>query len=96
MAITSFIIDRDAETGANLPFSMEFKKIKIVKSDTTQINASNRSGSDDQTAGTLDAGLAGTEQPNESIAKEEWRRSVRAGIATQAEYRQKFGVPYPQ
>jgi hypothetical protein len=96
MVITSFVIDRDAETGANLPFTMEFKKIKIVKSDTTQINASSRSGSDDQTGGTADAGVAATEQPKDSIAKEEWRRSVRAGITKPEEYQRKWGVPYPQ
>jgi hypothetical protein len=98
MAITSFTIDRDAETGANLPFSMEFKKIKVVKSDTTRINASNKAagGAGDQTAGTLDAGVAATEQPRDSIAKEEWRFSVRAGITKPEEYQRKWGVPYPQ
>jgi len=101
MAITSFSIDRDAETGANLPFSMEFKKIKVVKSDTTQINASGTSGGSgaggDQTAGTTNAGTSGTQQPNDSIIKEEWRRQIRAGgPATPADYQRKFGVPYPQ
>jgi hypothetical protein len=96
MAITAFNIDRDAETGANLPFTMEFKKIKIVKSDTTQINASSRSGSDDQTAGTTDAGVAATEQPNESLATEEWRWAVRNNVHSQADYQRKWGVPYPQ
>jgi hypothetical protein len=42
MAITSFTIDREAETGANLPFTMEFRKLKIVHSDTTKINASTK------------------------------------------------------
>jgi hypothetical protein len=96
MAITKFEIDRDAETGANLPFTMEFKKLKIVKSDTTQINTSNRSRSDDQTAGTFNAGVAGTEQPKESIDKAEWRFSVQAGITKPDEYQKKWGVPYPQ
>jgi len=98
MSITAFNIDRDAETGANLPFTMEFKKIKIVKSDTTQINASSSTGGDgDQAGGTTDAGTSGTEQPRDSIAKEEWRRQIRAGgPATPADYQRKFGVPYPQ
>jgi len=105
MVITSFVIDREAETGANLPFSMEFRKIKIVKSDTTEINASGRGGAGgsgggaggDQTAGTTNAGTSGSEKPNDSIAKEEWRRQVRAGgPATAADYQRKFGVPYPQ
>ena len=103
MTITEFNIDRDAETGANLPFSMEFKKLKIVRSDTTNINASSSSGSGgdgiggDQTSGTTNAGTSGSEQPRDSIAKEEWRRQIRAGgPATPADYQRRFGVPYPQ
>jgi hypothetical protein len=98
MVITSFQIDRDVETGANLPFSMEFKKIKIVQSDTTNINASGSNGAGgDQTAGITYAGTSGSEQPRDSIAKEEWRRQIRAGgPATPADYQRKFGVPYPQ
>jgi hypothetical protein len=99
MAITSFVIDRDAETGANLPFTMEFKKLKIVHSDTTQINASGKEAgpSGDQTASTLNAGVARTEQPNNSQAKEEWRKQILAGgPATPARYLKEFGVPYPQ
>jgi hypothetical protein len=97
MAITSFIIDREAETGANLPFTMEFKKLKIVHSDTTRINASNNEAgpSVDQTSGTTNAGTAGAEQPQNSIAKEEWRRQIRAGgPATPADYQREFGEPY--
>jgi hypothetical protein len=99
MVITSFTIDREAETGANLPFSMEFKKLKIVHLDTTKINASNKKTgpSGDQTGGTTDTGRAGTEKPDNSQAKEEWRMQIRGkGPATPADYQQKFGVPYPQ
>jgi hypothetical protein len=100
MAITSFSIDRGAETGANLPFTMEFKKLKIVRSDTTKINASNSTpspaGAGDQTAGTTNAGTSGAEQPQDSIAKEEWRFAVRKGTASPADYQREFGVPYPQ
>jgi hypothetical protein len=101
MAITSFVIDRDAETGANLPFTMEFRKLKIVHSDTTQINASGKEAGPegDQTGGTTNAGTSGTEQPQDSIAKEEWRFYVRQqGESPQAkaDYMREFGVPYPQ
>jgi hypothetical protein len=99
MAITSFAIDREAESGANLPFTMEFKKLKIVHSDTTKINASNndQNGAGDQTASATNAGTSGTETPQDSVAKEEWRRQIRAGgPATEADYKRKFGVPYPQ
>jgi hypothetical protein len=99
MAITSFTIDREAETGANLPFSMEFRKLRIVHSDTTKINASTKEAGPggDQTGGTADAGTAGTEQPRDSVTKEEWRRQIRAGgPATPADYQRKFGAPYPQ
>lgn len=99
MAITAFNLDREAETGANLPFSMEFRKLKIVKSDTTQINTSSSvadSSTVDQTASTMDAGVSGTETPTDSLMKEEWRSSVKMGVATPAEYQKKWGVPYPQ
>jgi major membrane immunogen (membrane-anchored lipoprotein) len=99
MVITSFNIDRDAANGANLPFTMEFKKIKIVKSDTTEINAANRNGSGGQTDGTLNAGTAGTQQPTDSEAKEQWRFHVRKrgeSIEAKADYQRKWGVPYPQ
>ncbi|GBU27089.1 hypothetical protein R84B8_00611 [Treponema sp. R8-4-B8] len=101
MVITSFKIDRDVETGANLPFTMEFKKIKIVKSDTTNINASSSSGGagGDQTASTKDQGVAGTERPNDSQARAEWRQNVKMRGETpeaKADYQRKWGVPYPQ
>jgi hypothetical protein len=97
MAITAFNIDRDVETGANLPFTMEFKKIKIVKSDTTQINACNSAGGGGEGGGTTDAGRSGTEDPNISQIKEEWRIQIRGkGPATPADYQKEFGVPYPQ
>jgi len=101
MVITSFTIDRDVETGANLPFSMEFKKIKTIKSDTTTINASGREAgaTGDQTASTLNAGTSGTEQPSESIAREQWRLNVKMRGETaeaKADYQRKWGVPYPQ
>ena len=101
MAITVFNIDREAETGANLPFTMEFRKLKIVHSDTTKINASNKEAGagqeGGQTGGTTNAGTSGTEQPQDSVAKEEWRRQIRAGgPATPADYQREFGVPYPQ
>ncbi|GHV78747.1 hypothetical protein AGMMS49944_05380 [Spirochaetia bacterium] len=98
MVITSFTIDREAETGANLPFSMEFKKIKIVHSDTTKINASNSSGeAGDQTGSTTNAGTSGTEKPQDSVAKEEWRKQIRAGgPATPADYQRRWGEPYHQ
>jgi len=96
MVIISYDIDRSAETGADLPFEMSLKQIKIVKSETTTVNASRPSG--DQTAGEGNMGVAGTNQPNQQSnrMKEEWRQSVQMGLATPAEYQQKWGVPYPQ
>jgi hypothetical protein len=98
MAITKFDIDRDAETGANLPFTMEFKKLRIVHSDTTTINASTAKAgpAGDQTTSTANYGTAGTEQPQNNIAKEEWRFAVRMGSASKEDYQREFGVPYPQ
>jgi hypothetical protein len=99
MAITSFVIDRDAETGANLPFTMEFRKLKIVHSDTTQINASNAGPEGGQTGGTTNAGTSGTEQPDNATAKAEWRfyvRKQKESPKAKADYMREFGAPYPQ
>jgi hypothetical protein len=97
MVITSFQIGREAATGANLPFTMAFKKVRIVKSETTTITA-NSGPSGDQTAGIADMGTAGTNKPNpqSNRMKEEWRQSVQAGMVTPEEYQEKWGVPYPQ
>jgi hypothetical protein len=98
MAIALFSIDREAETGANLPFTMEFKKLKIVHSDTATVNASNSeaasAGAGDQTGSTTNAGTAGTEQPSNSVAKEEWRFAVRQGYAKPADYEREIGETY--
>jgi hypothetical protein len=98
MAITVFNIDREAETGANLLFTMEFRKLKIVHSDTTQINASNAGTEGGQTGGTTNAETSGTEQPQDSTIKAEWQFAIRAGRATQADYERemkKLGIPLP-
>ena len=98
MAITVFNIDREAETGANLPFTMEFRKLKIVRSETAKINTSTREAgpSGDQTAGTANAGTAGTEKPDNSILKAAWRYAVRKGTALKADFQREFGEPYPE
>jgi hypothetical protein len=101
MVITSFTIDREVETGANLPFSMEFKKLKIVHSDTRRINASGKEAgpAGDQTASTVDRGVAGTEKPSNSVAKEKWRQNVimrEESREAKNDYFKKWGVPYPQ
>jgi hypothetical protein len=78
MIITSFNIDRDVETGANLPFSMEFKRIKIVKSETVAVNAGapapGNGGASDQVAGTTNEGTASTKEPDVNQEKEAWKR----------------------
>jgi hypothetical protein len=98
MSITSFVIDREAETGANLPFTMEFKKLKIVHSDTIQINAASSSGGEvgGQTASTTNAGTSGTQLPDNSVKKAEWRFAVRQGYAKPSDYERAIGEPYPQ
>jgi hypothetical protein len=98
MIITSFNIGREAATGADLPFGMSFKKIDIVKSETTAINASGAGAGGDQAAGMANAGTVGTNRPNQQSnrMKEEWRLSVQSGLSTPEEYQQKWGSPYPQ
>jgi hypothetical protein len=99
MIITAFNIDRDVETGANLPFSMEFKKIKIVKSQTVEISAASPpppgSGDGaDQAASTTNEGTASTQQPEVNQNKEAWKRNVAQGKKTREEYFREWGE-YP-
>jgi hypothetical protein len=97
MIITTFDIDRDAATGANLPFDMTFKNIRIVKSEKTTINSSTAPAGD-QTSGTANMGTAGTNKVEEASNREheEWRQSVQAGRTPLWAYEEKWGVPYPQ
>jgi hypothetical protein len=77
MVITSFSISRDVETGADLPFSMSFQKIKTVKSEETQISTSTTSsGAGDQAAGTANVGNAGTNKisDDDNSMKERYRQ----------------------
>ena len=95
MVITSFDISREVETGADLPFDMTFKEIRVIKSETVKISASSPSAN--QVAPTLNKGVIGTiKESVGAVAKEAWRFAVRAGRATPEEYQKKWGVPYPQ
>ncbi|MDR2951864.1 MAG: hypothetical protein LBU82_01335 [Treponema sp.] len=63
MVITSLNRSRDVETGADIPFTMSFQKIKTVKSEETQISASvfsDGSAIGDQSARTANIGNVGT------------------------------------
>jgi hypothetical protein len=93
MVITSFDIDRDVETGADLPFDMSFKSVRIVKSETTTINASSTGAAGDQAAGTANAGTVGADKvdPASNYMKNQWKQSVEAGRTTPDEYREKWG-----
>lgn len=93
MVITSFDIDRSVETGADLPFDMSFKSVRIVKSETTTINASSTGPAGDQVSGTASAGTVGANKvdPVGNRMKEEWKQSVDMGVATPDEYQEKWG-----
>jgi hypothetical protein len=99
MIITSFSIDRDVETGANLPFSMEFKRIKIVKSETVAINAGTPApgsgGASDQLAGTINEGTVSTKEPEVNQYKEAWKREVARGAISKAYYFREWHTEYP-
>jgi major membrane immunogen (membrane-anchored lipoprotein) len=99
MIITSLNIDRDVETGANLPFSMEFKRIKIVKPETVAINAGapapGSGAAADQVAGTVNEGTASTKEPDENQEKEHWKMEMAEGAITNAYYTRRWGTVYP-
>ena len=104
MIITEFDIDRGVESGKDLPFSMSFTQVKIVKSETTAINVEvvspkNSQQTNDQIVEQVNQGTSGTEKPKDSVAKQEWKRRV-AMEGNSPEimklYEKKWGVPYPQ
>ena len=88
MVITSFEIDREAANGNDLPFSMSFKKVRIVKSDIIKISASLAAAGNDQTASTVNAGQQATTQPKEreNWMQGEWKYALNKRMATQDEY----------
>jgi hypothetical protein len=96
MVITAFDIDRNASTGMDLPFEMTLKQIRVIKSQTTKINAAAPSA--DQVGGVANMGVVGTKKddPESSFMREKWRYAVRNGMATPEDYQQKWGVAYPQ
>jgi hypothetical protein len=93
MVIAKFDIDQNAETGANLPFEMAFKSVRIVKSETTTINVSNTGPAGDQVSGTANAGTVGSNQtdPNSNYMKNQWKQAVEVGRVEPDEYQEKWG-----
>ena len=77
MVITSFEIDRDAANGADLPFEMAFKQVRIIRSQTTTITATNPAA--DQIAEVSNMGVAGTSitEDNSNFMKDAWRAMYR-------------------
>ena len=62
MIITSFVIGRDAETGADLAFEMSFSELKTAKSQAVEINSAQLLPSAaDQAAPEVNMGTASTE-----------------------------------
>jgi hypothetical protein len=84
MVITSYNIDRSVENGADLEFSMSFRRIKVIKSETTTINSSlawqgdgvGGSGAGDQVAGTTNAGKGATTAPAENTELRVWNEMI--------------------
>jgi hypothetical protein len=65
MIITNFNIGRDVETGADLSFDMTFNELKVVRSQSVEINVSQiapDTSATDQAAGTSNMGTASKEE----------------------------------
>jgi hypothetical protein len=85
MIITSFNIGRDAETGADLAFDMSFSELKIVKSQSVEINSAQiakGNSASDQAQGVHDRGAAAKEEasPFSEVYKEANRRLDESGF----------------
>ena len=99
MVIDSFDIDRRAETGADLMFDMSFKRVVIVRSQSTSINFQPAAlgGHGDQVSGGVNLGTTGTSRtdPASQRAREEWRIAVRNNVASPRDYEERWGEPPP-
>lgn len=85
MIITSFNIGRDAETGADLAFDMSFNELKIVKSQSVEINSSQiaaDNSASDQAQNVQDKGSVAKEEasPLSDVYSEANRRLDEAGF----------------
>jgi hypothetical protein len=85
MIITTFNIGRDVETGADLSFDMTFNELKVVRSQSVEISASQiapNTSATDQAAGTSNMGNAAKEEasPFSDVYKEANRRIDEAGF----------------
>jgi hypothetical protein len=85
MIITTFDIPRDVETGADLSFTMQFKHIKTVKSESAKISAA---ATNDQATPTMNMGLVAKETPPSQVIKEEATKLRKQGYMSDAEYKQ--------
>jgi len=73
MIIVSFDIGRDAETGADLHFSMRFQSLKIVKSEEVEISVAPTPAASDMVGDVVNVGLVGKTKINLDN-KEQWIR----------------------
>jgi hypothetical protein len=95
MVITSFEIDRDVKTGKDLPFSMTFKQVRIVKSETVGINATS-----DQVASVRNRGIVNTNKMELPTGKgddvkDRWRQmhyGTNGKIPTKEEFFEEWGT----
>jgi hypothetical protein len=83
MVITSFEIDRDASNGNDLPFTMTFKQIRVIKSETTAINYQSAAPYADQIAPAKNKGIVGKAI---DFMQEQWRLATGKGLCTKEEY----------
>jgi hypothetical protein len=105
MVITSYNIDRNVENGADLEFTMSFRRIKVIKSETTTINSSLSyqgagGGAGDQIAGTANMGKGATEKPlsdwEHQQARFEWEINGGDSTETGRDIKEGWQVANPQ
>lgn len=96
MVITEFNIPRDVETGADLHFTMSFKKLPIIRSETVEMSVSNApdTPAGDQVQSTAKTGIQGKKEESDSLLKQWYKQEVKAGNVTTAEYQERWGEPY--
>lgn len=96
MVITDLSIPRDVETGADLHFTMTFRKLPIIRSETVELSVSNapKTSASEQVQSTAKTGIQSKKEEQDSLLKQWYKEEVKSGNVTPEEYEQRWGEPF--
>ncbi len=96
MVITDFDIPRDVETGADLHFTMTFKKLPIIRSETVAISIANvpSTSASNQIQSTAETGIQNKKEEKDNLLKQWYKQEVKNGNVSSSEYQTRWGEPF--